>query len=58
MEKDKINHPVHYNKGKIEPINVIEDWKLGFHLGNVIKYINRCNHKNKKIEDLKKQDFI
>ena len=30
----------HYIEGrKIEPILVIEDWNLDFHLGNVIKYI-------------------
>lgn len=32
----------HYVEGrKIEAILVIEDWKLDFHLGNVIKYIAR-----------------
>ena len=32
----------HYLEGRtIEPIVVIEDWKLDFHLGNVVKYIGR-----------------
>ena len=32
----------HYSEGRtIEPIAVIEDWDLGFHLGNVVKYIGR-----------------
>lgn len=32
----------HYSEGRIiEPITVIEDWGLGFHLGNVVKYIGR-----------------
>ena len=32
----------HYVEGrKIEPILVIEDWNLDFHLGNVVKYIAR-----------------
>lgn len=32
----------HYAEGRrIEPIEVIEDWKLDFHLGNVIKYLAR-----------------
>ena len=49
-----VNHPDHYTKGKkIEPIKVIEDWDLGFCLGNVIKYVSRYKHKNGK-EDLKK----
>lgn len=53
---DKINHPAHYNVGKVEPIDVIEDWNLGFALGNTIKYIARAGHKNTEttLEDLKK----
>ena len=49
-----VNHPKHYNHGKYEVIDVIEDWKLNYHLGNAIKYIARCEHKNNKVEDLKK----
>ena len=51
---DKVNHPGHYNVGRIEVIEVIEDWKLNFNLGNAIKYIGRCEHKNNKEEDIKK----
>ena len=51
---DKVNHPSHYNVGTIEVIEVIEDWKLNFNLGNAIKYIGRCEHKNNKQEDIKK----
>ena len=40
----KIN-PEHYNNTGIEPIDVIEDWNLGFHLGNCIKYIKRAGQK-------------
>ena len=49
-----IEHPNHYNNGNIEVIDAIQDWKLNFNLGNVIKYIARCEHKDNKIEDLKK----
>ena len=49
-----VDHPKHYNAGKFEVIDVIEDWKLGFCLGNVVKYIARAEHKNSPIEDLKK----
>lgn len=49
-----INHPDHYNQGNIEVIDVIEDWNLGFHLGNAIKYISRSKHKGKEKEDLEK----
>lgn len=40
-----VNHPKHYNQGKFEVIEVIEDQKLGFHLGNAIKYICRAGKK-------------
>ena len=56
-EKDKkemINHPSHYNMGKYEAIDVIEDWELGFNLGNTIKYISRAGHKDDIVQDLKK----
>ena len=51
---DNVNNPTHYNTGTIEVIEVIEDWKLNFNLGNAIKYIGRCEHKNNKTEDIKK----
>lgn len=51
-----IDHPNHYNSGKIEVIDFIEDQNLGFCLGNAIKYICRAGKKDpdKEIEDLKK----
>lgn len=54
--KNNINHPNHYNYGKIEVIDAIEDWQLGFSLGNAVKYIARAGKKdpNKKKEDLQK----
>ena len=51
---EKINHPAHYNAGKIEVIDAIEDWKLGFHDGNVVKYVARARHKGGELEDLRK----
>ncbi len=52
---DEIHRPAHYNEGKeIEPINVIEDWELGFHLGNTVKYISRHNKKGSREKDLRK----
>lgn len=53
-DDDNINHPPHYNAGKFEVIDVIEDWHLGFHLGNVVKYIARADHKGTRVDDLKK----
>ena len=40
MSKEMINHPQHYNMGKYEAIDVIEDWQLNFNLGNTVKYIS------------------
>ena len=49
-----VNHPKHYNTGKIEVIDAIEEWEMGFCDGNVIKYVARHKHKGRPIEDLKK----
>lgn len=60
MEKeDVVNKPKHYTDGKIEVIDFIEDKKLGFHLGNAVKYIARAGKKDpaKHIEDLKKAQW-
>ena len=53
---DTVNHPTHYNVGRIEVIDAIEAWGLGkgFNRGNAIKYIARAGHKDSEIEDLKK----
>jgi hypothetical protein len=53
-ENDVINWPKHYNTGKIQPIEAIEDWKLDFRLANAVKYISRCEHKGKTKQDLEK----
>lgn len=57
-EPERIDHPMHYG-GKDNPyevIKVIEAWKLGFNLGNVLKYIKRSRKKDMEryLEDLKK----
>lgn len=56
MANDPVNNPAHYKRGRFETIEVIEDWNLGFCLGNAIKYISRAGHKDpaKEIEDLEK----
>ena len=53
----QVNHPDHYGgkENTYEAIKVIEAHQLGFHLGNVAKYILRANKKhNSPIEDIKK----
>ena len=54
--KDMVRNPTHYQGITLETIDVIEDFKLNFNLGNSIKYILRCGKKdiNKSVEDLKK----
>lgn len=54
MQCDDINHPSHYTQGDIEVIDYIEDKKLGYRLGNVVKYVSRAGHKDDAIKDLKK----
>jgi len=56
---DQVNHPVHYGgkENLYEAIKVIEAWRLGFHLGNVLKYLSRAGKKNSKLEDLKKAQW-
>lgn len=53
IEGDVVNHPSHYTQGNIEVIDFIEDQDLGYHAGNVVKYVCRYRHKN-GLEDLKK----
>jgi len=52
--EERVDHPSHYNAGKFEVIDVIEDWGLGFNDGNALKYIGRHKHKGRAIEDLEK----
>lgn len=58
VNNDAVNHPAHYNSGKIEVITIQEDQLSaeeyrGYIKGQVIKYITRERHKN-GLEDLKK----
>ena len=54
IHDEMVNHPQHYNPGKIEVIDAIEDWQLDFNEGNVIKYIVRAKRKNDRKQDLEK----
>jgi len=51
---DPVSHPSHYtvHKSGVECIQITEH--MGFLTGNAMKYLWRCEHKGKKIEDLKK----
>ena len=61
--REAVNHPAHYGgaDNPYEAIRVIEEWNLGFHLGNTVKYIARAGRKRDNageyvpaVEDLKK----
>jgi hypothetical protein len=54
---DPVDHPAHYKVGGIETIDFIEAKKLGYNLGNVVKYLTRADHKGNKLEDLRKAQW-
>ena len=54
---DAVNHPTHYKVGGIETIDFIEAKKLGYNLGNVVKYLTRADHKDNKLQDLRKAQW-
>jgi hypothetical protein len=56
MTDEQIDHPEHYGgaDNPYEAIKVIEAWKLGFHLGNSVKYISRTGKKVDALTDLQK----
>jgi hypothetical protein len=54
---DPVNHPKHYTTGGIETIDFIEAKKLGYNLGNVVKYITRSGLKGNQLEDLRKAQW-
>lgn len=60
---DPVNHPPHYNRGKFEVIDVVEQFVRDFpghmasNLGEVLKYIARAPYKGATLEDLKKAQW-
>lgn len=55
---DNVNKPSHYNAGSVETIDAIKsalgDAFLDYCRGNVLRYVWRCRHKGKLLEDLRK----
>lgn len=49
---DNVNHPSHYQQYSREVIELTE--KLGFDLGNCVKYILRAPYKGREKEDMEK----
>ena len=50
---DPVNHPAHYTSSAMETWEAIEGLGLGFHAGNVVKYLSRYKLKG-GIQDLHK----
>lgn len=57
VKADPVNHPTHYTAGGIETIDFIEAKRLGYNLGNVVKYITRSGLKGNQLEDLRKAQW-
>ena len=62
--KEMVNHPPHYNQGKFETIDIIEDIVAGYDdpveaylIGTTLKYLARAPFKNAKKQDLEKAEF-
>lgn len=58
---DNVNHPAHYETGKIECIDVMKETQgieatMDFCVCNALKYIYRHRNKN-GVEDIKKADW-
>jgi hypothetical protein len=51
---------IHYEAtGEYDVIDIIQDYKLNFNKGNVIKYLLRCGKKDDEIQELyKAKDYI
>lgn len=57
---DPVNKPAHYNQGKYEVIDIIEDNLKdefpAYLVGNILKYVMRYKHKN-GLQDLQKAQW-
>ena len=64
QKEDKVNHPSHYANTDLpaEVIDIIEPTiknypsEVGYHVGNVIKYLLRAPYKNNLKEDVAKAE--
>jgi hypothetical protein len=60
FEEDIVNHPPHYMVAGTEAINIIADVTEGLSglecvcVANALKYLLRCNKKDKKDQDIRK----
>ncbi len=63
MEKELVNHPLHYGGDTpYETIKVLKNWLSpeqykGFLLGNTIKYLSRLGKKDNSVQELNKSKW-
>ena len=50
----QVNQPKHYQGDRMNALDVIDAFKLNFCLGNAVKYVLRCEHKDNKVQDPEK----
>lgn len=51
---DPVNRPSHYEEGRtISPLAILNDWRLDYYCGNMLKYLARWRRKN-GVQDLQK----
>ena len=50
----KVKRNKHYHTTKINSLDVVDDWKLDFYLGNTVKYIQRSKLKGSEEVDIQK----
>lgn len=56
--QEMVNHPPHYNFGKYEVIDVLQDWFADDPLAwQVVKYVARYKRKGDPVTDLRKAEF-
>lgn len=54
---DDVERPSHYCYSRIQPLHVIEEWQLPFHVATALKYLARYRHKGQAVLDLRKAVF-
>lgn len=55
--RESAGMPQHYTKNGVELTDVIEAYGLGWHAGNVVKYVLRYQHKGDALKDLHKAQW-
>ena len=52
-----VDAPAHYTRGGVQVIDIIETLGIGFHTGNILKYVLRSKFKGAESKDLQKANW-